>query len=615
MGAGCSSSSSASDPTLGGRSPSRSSHRTPSDGVGGGEGDLGAKQGAGEATVSETTEEASKELHRFELLSEIGKGAFGVVYKAIVKGSDRVVALKAIRCSHVRESDKALEEVRSMIALRHENIVDCSSFFLNNFDVWIVLEFCEGGDLATVITTLHRSNRKLQERTAVRWTYQMLKAVRHLHAHNVIHRDIKSSNSTGFIPPLLTCAVFLTKDLQVIKLGDFGLARRLKDFKTANVAGTPFFMAPELFNERPCTPAVDVWAIGCVMVTMCLPKGFLKKMGMMSVIALLPEDKMELIFAAIVQFGFSSAYADFVRRVLEKDEALRPSAASLLDDDFFRDVSDRERSGLSIAGPSARSQREGSSGSSLTPSDIAAAVQSERLSGRDFDSGSNEGSEVSMGAILSLPNIVVMVVDADGVVRSWNKGAENLLEWRAKDLVGIRFLSSLVPVDFTERLAEMMGHATGGDAALVDGLAYVAVQNPHLTRVWPLLTKSGGVVMLQIFAVPVWDVRNAQDGSQVVGAMKKYYILAEPHKVVSLESSSTKQSGGGGEEESGKETLAVGPSQESEDAFESKMMGIVRERIEPSRHVVKRELSEEKLKATALSPRAGVVSPREGLVE
>lgn len=194
------------------------------------------------------------EIRRYELIQELGKGAFGIVHKARVREGGEVVALKVIRCDNFHESNKAMEEVRVLMGLRHPNIMQCRSFFLNGHDLWLELEFCEGGDLSPFLNTLHRNSRKLQENTVKLWVFQLLLALRYMHSRNVAHRDIKTSNRNNPPPPKPSHPqVFLTRDVRKIKLGDFGLAKRLScetSGLAVTIAGTPFFMAPELFEEQ-----------------------------------------------------------------------------------------------------------------------------------------------------------------------------------------------------------------------------------------------------------------------------------------------------------------------------------------------------------------------------
>jgi polo-like kinase 1 len=119
-----------------------------------------------------------------------------------------------------------------------------------------MFEYCENKDLSSLL----KKRRKLKEIEVQYYIYQLIQALIHLQERNIIHRDIKLEN------------IFLTEKLE-LKLGDFGLARKLNypEAKCYDFAGTPAYMAPEIFEIKPSyTLKADIWPIGVIMYQLLL---------------------------------------------------------------------------------------------------------------------------------------------------------------------------------------------------------------------------------------------------------------------------------------------------------------------------------------------------------
>ncbi len=112
-------------------------------------------------------------------------------------------------------------------------------------NLFIVMEFCEGGDLAKHIKA--QGDAPFQENIILAWLMQMLLGLRFVHAKKILHRDLKTQN------------VFLTKS-GVVKLGDFGIAKVLDGTleQAATIVGTPFYMSPEACQNLPYTYSSDM---------------------------------------------------------------------------------------------------------------------------------------------------------------------------------------------------------------------------------------------------------------------------------------------------------------------------------------------------------------------
>lgn len=140
-----------------------------------------------------------------------------------------------------------------MSSVNHPNIILLLDFFQVEGCVYLVLEFCAGGNLASYI--LQRC--EVQERTANRFMRQLGAGLEVLNSHHIIHRDLKPENI------LLSSA---DSDAAVLKISDFGLSRILRPGDCAEtVCGSPLYMAPEILQFQRYSNKVDMWSVGAIL--------------------------------------------------------------------------------------------------------------------------------------------------------------------------------------------------------------------------------------------------------------------------------------------------------------------------------------------------------------
>lgn len=120
------------------------------------------------------------------------------------------------------------------------------------------MEFCECGDLASAIKEKKKAGGTFTEEEILNWFIQICIALEYIHGRKILHRDIKSQN------------IFLTSN-GTVKLGDFGISKLLESTNEAamTVVGTPYYMSPEVCENKPYTFKSDVWALGCVLYELC----------------------------------------------------------------------------------------------------------------------------------------------------------------------------------------------------------------------------------------------------------------------------------------------------------------------------------------------------------
>ena len=199
----------------------------------------------------------------YEIKKTVGKGKFGQVKLGIHKESGKQVAIKIINKKHLEVTD--LEQIKSEIDIlkiaKHPNIIKLYDVYENEKYIYIIMEYCPGGDLFSYI---EKRDFKLKEERAAEIIHKLCTAVFFLHQYGIIHRDLKPEN------------ILMTDDTENadIRLVDFGLGKILgPEEKCDEPFGTFSYVAPEVLQEKPYNHKVDLFAIG--VITYLLVAGFL----------------------------------------------------------------------------------------------------------------------------------------------------------------------------------------------------------------------------------------------------------------------------------------------------------------------------------------------------
>ncbi|KAF5891541.1 serine/threonine-protein kinase Nek5-like, partial [Clarias magur] len=196
----------------------------------------------------------------YMVLGQVGEGAFGKALLVREKaGSGHRCVMKQVGLSRMstREREAAEKEVTLLSKMKHPNIVAFFQSFQERNSLYIVMEYCDGGDLMKKITL--QRGQPFKEEQIVDWFVQICLGLKHIHDRKVLHRDIKAQN------------IFLTQGGTKVKLGDFGIARMLNN--TTEMArtcvGTPYYISPEICENRPYNNKTDIWSLGCVLYELC----------------------------------------------------------------------------------------------------------------------------------------------------------------------------------------------------------------------------------------------------------------------------------------------------------------------------------------------------------
>ncbi len=187
---------------------------------------------------------------RYEILTELGRGGMGVVYKARDTRLDRDVAIKVLRTTSAEEAAQLELEAKAAATLNHPGIVTIYDFEAGFDGYFITMEYVPGEALDMVVST--QPDRIKENLLPI--LVRLADAVAYAHSHHVIHRDLKPGN------------ILLTPN-QEVKILDFGIAARLDTGTSAGpaVCGTPYYMAPEQIRGQDTTPATDIYALGATL--------------------------------------------------------------------------------------------------------------------------------------------------------------------------------------------------------------------------------------------------------------------------------------------------------------------------------------------------------------
>jgi NIMA (never in mitosis gene a)-related kinase len=172
------------------------------------------------------------------------------------KSDNKIYAMKRVKISKMsrKEISDTLNEVRFLASIRHPSIVAFYEAFIDNNDteLCLIMEYCGCGDLSQKIERYKKKRQYISEPRIWGYIIQLLLSLQELHSHGICHRDLKAANT------------FLAEDGSV-KVGDMNVSKQLRQGQLKTQIGTPYYMAPEIWNNQPYNEKCDIWSLGCML--------------------------------------------------------------------------------------------------------------------------------------------------------------------------------------------------------------------------------------------------------------------------------------------------------------------------------------------------------------
>lgn len=206
-------------------------------------------------------------MDRYQRIRILGRGSFATVIlvrvregpETLPKGEESLAMMRVVKEVDLTRADEkrraeALQEVEVLKSLSHPNVIGYEEAIAADGRLCIVMEYADGGDLAGCINRRRASGRRYHEREVLHVFVQLAIALQYIHGRRILHRDLKSQN------------VFLAR-AGVVKLGDFGIAKVFEgsDSMAETRIGTPYYLPPEMCNDKPYSYRADVWCLGIVL--------------------------------------------------------------------------------------------------------------------------------------------------------------------------------------------------------------------------------------------------------------------------------------------------------------------------------------------------------------
>ncbi len=251
-------------------------------------------------------------IGNYKILEKIGKGTFGIVYKAKRINESLIYVIKQISLSGL--TDFQIKQVKSeakiLSLINSKYVVKYYESFLENDDLNIVMEYCDNGDLCNYIS---KQKKPLKEDLIWQMFIKITLGLIAIHKMKILHRDIKTLN------------IFLNKNME-IKIGDLGVAKQLNQASFANtIIGTPYYLSPEMCEDKPYNQKSDVWALGCILYELCTYRHPFDASNHGALILKILKAEPDPILAI-----YSSKLQKLVKQILEKDCEKRPNCWDIL---------------------------------------------------------------------------------------------------------------------------------------------------------------------------------------------------------------------------------------------------------------------------------------------
>ena len=257
-------------------------------------------------------------INEYLIQKKLGIGSYGTVYKVTKKNTNDFYVIKQIslfgltpdEIKDVNLEAKILSSINSKYVVKYYD-----SFEEKNF-LNIVMEYCDGGDLGQLIEEKKALNEPIKEDLIWNFFIKITLGLAAMHKSKILHRDLKALN------------IFMTKDLDV-KIGDLGVSKMLNHSGSfaKTLIGTPYYLSPELCEEKPYNDKSDVWALGCILYELCTFKHPFETTNQAALVNKILKENPKPI-----PYTFDFYFNEIIKKLLQKNMNKRPSCKLILKD-------------------------------------------------------------------------------------------------------------------------------------------------------------------------------------------------------------------------------------------------------------------------------------------
>ena len=260
-------------------------------------------------------------LNDFIVGKFLGKGAFGSVCLVTRKADKKIYAMKSINIGKLDQNQReaSLNEIRILASLNHPNIIGYKEAFYdeNSRTLNIIMEYADDGDINHKIQENLKRRLQFEESQVWKWIIQLLKGLKYLHDNKIMHRDLKCAN------------IFLMKN-GLVKIGDLNVSKITKSNMARTQTGTPYYIAPEIWKDKPYDYKCDIWSLGCIIYEICTSRPPFRGTS-------LAELGNNILRGYYLPFsGFSNDIKNLIAKMLIVDPNKRASINELLNSEIIK---------------------------------------------------------------------------------------------------------------------------------------------------------------------------------------------------------------------------------------------------------------------------------------
>ena len=261
-------------------------------------------------------------LRNYEIEKQLGKGTYGVVYKVKKRDDNKIYVLKQISLLGLTASqkDEVKLEAKVLSKIKSKYVVKYYDSFEEDAKLNIIMEYCDNGDLNDFLERHKLTKHLLPENIVWKIFIKITLGMADIHKLKILHRDLKSLN------------IFLKKD-DDIRVGDLGVAKILNQtFFAKTFIGTPYYLSPEICEDKPYNDKSDVWALGCILYELCTYQHPFTAKSQGGLILKILNDNPKPIHSY-----YSKDLSNLINLIFDKDYKKRPSCLDILKMKFVID--------------------------------------------------------------------------------------------------------------------------------------------------------------------------------------------------------------------------------------------------------------------------------------